>query len=358
MTSLKYPKNLAFKRYDRYGMLEIIEALPEQCAEAVSIGARFKLPKGFRSRYKNIVITGLGGSAIGADILRSYVAGEIRVPFFVNRHYRLPNFVDKDSLVIVSSYSGNTEETLSAYKDAGAKSARRLVITSGGKLGVIAKRDNVPVISIPGGLPPRCALGFSFFPLLITLSKLGMIKDKTKDISQTISLLGDIRRTRLGGRVSGRKNTAKSIASALYGKYPVVYGGQDNMDSVVTRWRGQFEENAKTLATTHLFPEMDHNEIMGWENPKKLLKDFVVIILRDRSDHPRVAKRMDVTKKVIEMQGVKVIEVYSMGKDLLSRIFSLVYIGDLTSYYLAMMNRVDPTPVERIEYLKKELARD
>ncbi len=129
------------------------------------------------------------------------------------------------------------------------------------------------------------------------------------------------------------------------------------MDSVVTRWRGQFEENAKTLATTHLFPEMDHNEIMGWENPKKLLKDFIVIILRDRADHRRTAKRMDITGQIIKDEGVKVIEVESLGEDLLARIFSLIYIGDFASYYLAILNKRDPTPVERVTYLKERLAK-
>ncbi|MFA6610041.1 MAG: bifunctional phosphoglucose/phosphomannose isomerase, partial [Candidatus Omnitrophota bacterium] len=256
-----------------------------------------------------------------------------------------------------SSYSGNTEETLSAYKDASARSAKIIVITSGGKLRKAANSDGVPVVHIPGGLPPRCAFMFSFFPILITLSKLGMVKDERRDISRLISFLKGIRRTHLGRDIGIRKNTAKAIASVLYGKFPVLYGGQDHMDSAATRWRGQFAENAKTLASTHLFPEMDHNEIMGWEHPKRLLKDFVAVILRDKSDHPRVSKRMDVTKKIIEKQGVEVIEVYSMGKDLLSRIFSLIFIGDLVSYYLAMMNKVDPTPVEKIEYLKKELAK-
>ena len=345
------------KKYDKSDILGLIESFPEQCRAAKEIGEKFDVPSSLKSRYRNIVCTGLGGSAIGADILRSYVADEADTPISVNRNYTLPGFIDGESLVVVSSYSGNTEETLSSYEDAKDKRARILAITSGGELKAKADKDGYPVILIPKALPPRCALGYSFLPLVVVLSKLGVVKDKSNDIDEMIRVLEKLKDGRLGHKVTGAKNTAKEIAGSLYLKYPVIYGGQDRIDCVVTRWRGQLAENSKTLASSHLFPEMNHNEIVGWENPKKLLKSFVVVMLRDRDDHPRTAKRMDITKKIIKDEGVEVIEVNSIGDGTLARIFSLIYTGDFVSFYLAILNKRDPTPVERVTYLKRELAK-
>jgi len=338
-------------------MLNLLESFPEQCRHASEIAGAFSLPKDFRTSYTSVVVTGLGGSAIGADLVRSYTAYEAKIPLVVNRNYSLAGYVDRDTLVIASSYSGNTEETLSSYKDAQARNATIIAITSGGEVEAMARRDGFPCLVIPKGYPPRCALGYSFFPLLIILSKLGIIKDKTDEIEETIRLLEEMKARNVGPGVAEEKNIAKRLAKALYQKLPVLYGGQDYIDSVVTRWRGQLNENAKTLASSHILPEMNHNEIVGWENPRKLFKDLVVVILRDAMDHPRTAKRMDITKTIIRKEKVPVIEVRSMGKGTLARIFSLVYIGDFTSFYLAILNKRDPTPVERVTYLKNELAK-
>lgn len=345
------------KKCDKSGMLDLVESFPGQCLRAKDIGMAFKVSGDLRPRYKNIVFTGVGGSAIGADLIRSYISDEAKVPIFVNRNYTLPNFVDENSLVVVASYSGNTEETLSAYKDAKSKRAALVAITSGGELESLARQDKIPCIIIPKGLPPRCALGYSFFPSLILLSKLGMIEDKSNQIDAAIDVLKDLRDKKIGFNVKEKNNPAKSIAGKIYLKFPIIYGGQDRIDSVVTRWRSQLAENSKTLSSSHIFPEMNHNEIVGWENPKKLLKNFIVIILRDTGDHPRTSKRMDITKGIIEDEGAKVIEVRSIGEGVLSRIFSLIYIGDFVSYYLAILNKRDPTPVESVAYLKKELAK-
>lgn len=354
---LKLEDTKVLEKYDKSRMLDLIESFPAQCRDAKRIAAAFNLEDGYGSGYKNILFTGLGGSAIGADLARSYLSDEAKVPMLVNRNYTLPNFIDEGSLVIASSYSGNTEETLSAYKDARFRKAKIIAVTSGGELERMARSDGFPALIIPKGLPPRCALGYSFFPLLALLSKVGAIKDKSKEIDEAIKLLGELGKTKLGHKVPESKNQAKKIAAALYGKYPIIYGGQDHIDAVVTRWRGELAENSKTLASSHIFPEMNHNEIVGWENPKNILKYLTVIILRDSSDYPRTSKRMDITKNVIKKKKVKIIEVNSMGDGLLARIFSLVYIGDFVSYYLAILNKRDPTPVDRVTYLKKELAK-
>lgn len=350
----------SFKRiekYDESSMLELIESFPDQCQDAKCIGDEFELPQGFKRSYKNIVCTGLGGSAIGADLVRSYIAEDIQIPVLVNRNYTLPNFVTEDTLVIVSSYSGNTEETLSAYREAVSRGSNIIVATSGGKLEKAAKEDDLPCLTIPGGFPPRCALGYSFFPLLTILAKIGIIKDQAVFIDEAIHNLRKLKDSKIGYKVMHKDNPAKIMAAEILGKLPVIYAGQDHIDAVVTRWRGQLAENSKTLSSGHLFPEMNHNEIVGWENPKEVLKECVAIILRDAADHPRISKRMDVTKNLLKKDKVKVLEVSSSGKELLARIFSLVYIGDFVSFYLAILNGIDPTPVKKITMIKKELAK-
>lgn len=338
-------------------MLDLIVKFPDQCADAFSIGKDFSVPQSYiRAGYKNIVFSGLGGSAIGADLLRSYLIDEIRIPIFVSRDYTLPRFVGKDSLFLACSYSGETEETLSSYAEAKQKGAKVVVMTSGGKLEIIAKEDKIPVIYIPGGDPPRTALGYSFFSWLDVLCKFGFIGDRTRDAEETIADMKGFRDSEIGPRIALADNIAKKLARELSGKYAIIYGANKHIDSVVVRWRSQLAENAKTLASTHLFPEMSHNETVGWEGPKKLLKDFAVVMLRDESEHPRVAKRIEITKAMIGKES-KVIELRSKGRNLLSRMFNLINTGDFVSYYLAVLNGIDPTPVERITCLKKELSK-
>ena len=346
------------KKYDKSGMLETIESFPIQCEDAKNIGSALRLPDSYRIPYYNIVCAGLGGSAAGADILRSYLWDEAKVPLFVNRNYLLPAFVDDRTLVVVSSYSGDTEETISAYRCARKKGAKVVAITSNGLLRKLAGEDNIPVIPIPKGLQPRCAIGYLFFPLLILLSKTSLVKNKARDIDETIKILDEIKRNKTGFDVPEKKNIAKQIASSLYGKYPVIYASQDYMDCAVTRWRAELAENAKTLSSGHLFPEMNHNEIVGWQNPAKVLKDFTAIVLRDDVfDHPRISRRMDITTEILKKEGVKTIDVKPSGRSRLARIFSLIYTGDFVSYYSALLNRIDPAPVDRITYLKKALKK-
>ncbi|MFA5500001.1 MAG: bifunctional phosphoglucose/phosphomannose isomerase [Candidatus Omnitrophota bacterium] len=345
------------KECDRSGMLEIIESFPEQCLDAKRIGDEFELPEGFKTKYKNIACIGMGGSAIGADLVRSYIADKAEVPLFVIRSYALPDFVDDGTLVIASSYSGNTEETLSAYDEAVKRGCGIIAITSGGKLLELAKDDNAGIINIPAGLPPRAALGYSAFSILILLSKTGIIKDQSFFIDDAIRNLRKLKKLNFGHKIKSKDNQAKKIAKQIYGKMPVVYAACDRVDAVVTRWHGQLAENSKTLSLRNVFPEMTHNEIEGWENPPAILENSVVIMLEDAADDRRVLKRMAVVKKILKKSGIDVIEIRSTGNELLGRIFSLVYMADFVSFYLAMLNRIDPSPVARIAYLKRELSK-
>lgn len=341
-------------KYDPKGMRRLILNFPAQAAEAVAIGNAAKI-KIKTKGIEQIVVSGLGGSAIGGDLIRTYCADKCSAPVIVNRHYYFPEFVGKKTLVIISSYSGNTEETTASYKDAIKRKAKIFCITSGGEVERMAKKHRHPYIKIPGGFPPRAALGYSFFPTLIALSKLGFIKDQKKEIKETLALLNE-----LSARYSDHDsagNSALNLAKTVQGKLPLVYSAADKFDTVNTRWRGQITENAKTLAFGHVFPELNHNEIVGWEVLKELMKKIHVIILRDKDDYKRIQLRMDVTKGIIGDLADGITEVHSEGKSLLARMFSLLYLADWLSFYLAMLNGVDPSPVKKIDFLKEELGK-
>jgi glucose/mannose-6-phosphate isomerase len=171
-----------------------------------------------------------------------------------------------------------------------------------------------------------------------------------------VGVLEELKNKSINPRIGAKDNIAKYAASKLFNKLAVIYASSIHFDVVATRLRGQLNENSKTLASSHVFPEMNHNEIVGWQNPKKLFKDFVVMMLRDKDMHPRVAKRMDITQEIFKKEGIEVIDIWSRGEGLLSRIFSLIYIGDFISYYLALLYGIDPTPVDRVTYLKNKLA--
>jgi glucose/mannose-6-phosphate isomerase len=340
------------KRIDVSGMYSLVKSFPEQATEAVEIAGKTKV-KLLLSKIRNIVITGLGGSAIGGDILRSYSSGQIKIPLLVNRSYTLPEFVSSNSLVVVSSYSGGTEETISAYAQARRKGAQILVLSSGGKIGETASKLGHTWIKIPGGLPPRAALGYSFFSLLTAFQKAGILKSKPAEIRETLALL-----RQLSDEYSDydKNPLPLRLAEQLMNMLPIVYSSTERFDAVNLRWRGQMEENAKTIAYGNFFPEMNHNEIVGYSTLKDLLSRFLVIYLLDEGEHPRVAARFNFVKEIIRPYCSNVIEIHSQGKSLLSRIFSLIHLGDWTSYYLAINKSVDPTPVSNIDMLKKSLS--
>lgn len=341
------------QRYDRSNMRKLLMEFPRQIEDAVRLGNSVKIPID-GSSFSNIVVTGLGGSAIGSDILRSYVADELDIPFIVNRNYCMPEFVGKKSLVIVSSYSGETEETISAHLDATKRKSAVLCISSGGETERLAGKLKQPLIKIPKGYPPRAALGYSFFAPLIALVKMKVLAPKQKEINETITLLK--RKARLYASLS-KHNPAYEIAKHLYNKLPVIYSAADRTDAVNVRWRGQLAENAKVLAFGNVLPEMNHNELVGWKILKRHMNDMAVVFLHDKGDHPRIQTRMEITRSIVNEFTNRVVDVHSEGTSTLARIFSLIHLGDWASYYLALLNGVDPTPVRIIDYLKWELGK-
>jgi glucose/mannose-6-phosphate isomerase len=339
---------------DRSDMFRLIKTFPAQVRDAVAIGnaARLKIPT---RRIDQIVLCGLGGSAIGGDLLRSYLAGELRVPFLVNRNYTLPRFVGSRTLVIISSYSGNTEETNTAHREALRRKAKILCISSNGKTEKLARSTGSSLITVPGGLPPRAALGYSFFPLLIALARLGFIKKKTRDISETIAMLEQ--KAVEYAEPGAETNKALQLAQQSRGRVGILYSSTERFDAVNTRWRGQVAENGKSLAFGHVVPEMNHNELVGWKVLKDDMQKMHVVFLRDKDDHARIQIRMNITREILAQYTPHIMEVWSEGTSLLARMFSLVYLGDWMSYYLAILHGEDPTPVKVIDHLKQELEK-
>ena len=343
-------------KLDASKMLNLISNLPDQCQEAYGLGKKTGVSKLDR-KIDNIVFAGLGGSAIGADIIRVYLKNELKVPVIVSRNYTLPGFVGKNTLLFCSSYSGNTEETLSSFDDGLKRGANIITMGSGGRLKELSVKNGFKHIQVPSGFPPRTALGYMSITVLAVLAGLGLISDKEKEASEIYSALVELRDKEIGIDVGSEKNTSKRLAAAIFGKHCIVYGTSDVTEAVSVRWRGQLAENSKSISSSHVLPEMNHNEIVGWEFPRGLLKDFKVIMLRDKDDHPRTQRRMDISKDIIEKSGAEIFELERKQGGLLARVFSLIYIGDFVSFYLAILNGIDPTPVKRVDYLKAQLAK-
>ena len=248
----------AIKKLDKSGMLELLLDFPEQCRCACRIAKEARILFEHRD-FRNVVFSGLGGSAIGADLVKSYLYFESKLPIAVAREYELPAYVDRHSLVFVSSYSGNTEETLSAYTQAKEKGAYIIAISSGGKLKEYALKDKITFIEIPKGLPPRAALGYSSIVLLGLLAGLGLIKNIDASVAEMAKVLEELRDKNLKPAIAQKDNISKYISTRLFNKLTFIYSSSVHFDAVATRFRGQLSENSKALALTHVFPEMNHN---------------------------------------------------------------------------------------------------
>jgi len=340
---------------DSANFLDLILKFPDQLREALKIVPSLQKPK---DKIASVVLSGVGGSAIGAEFVRSRLVYSCEIPVSVIRHYRLPQFVNSGTLVIACSYSGDTEETLAAVDEAIQKRVKLVVVTSGGKLAKLAKEKGFGCVIIPTGYPPRAAMGFSIVSIFSILEKFGIAPSVKAEVEESISLLQRLAAEEYGVSIPDSKNPAKQIARMIQGRYPIIYAATDYMEAVALRWREQIEENAKTLAGHYLFPEMTHNEIVGWHEPKNLLNQFAALFLMDPAhDHPRIKHRFDYSKKVIQKTGAKVMELTAQGSSPLARMFSMAYLSDFVSFYLAMLNDIDPTPIEVIDTLKKELVK-
>ena len=352
MINLDDPK--IYQKYDPEGMIGRIKELPAQCKQAWQAAKDFNLPPHYANVDK-VVILGMGGSAIGGDLVRSLAQSELKVPVIVHRDYGLPSFVDVRTLVIASSYSGNTEETLSAFEAALGAGYKKLAITTGGRLQELAKAENIPVFKINYQSQPRAALGFSFLPALCFMQRLGFIGDKTADVTETVQLLERLS-TRLDEKSPLKRNPAKQLARRLYGRLPVIYGAGITAE-VAHRWKTQINENSNAWCSYEVFPELNHNATVGFPLPKEIASRVRVVMLRSPDFSNRIKLRYEVTGELLKQAGVAYEAVDSEGKSPLAQMMGLIMLGDFVSYYLAMLYKVDPTPAKAISYLKERLAK-
>jgi glucose/mannose-6-phosphate isomerase len=345
--------NSELKKLDPEDMLARIHEVPWQCQQAWQMAEDFDLPRDY-SEINKLLVIGMGGSAIGGDLVGSLVATEARIPVIVYRGYDLPAFVDDSTLVIASSYSGNTEETLSSFNQALETGAKKLVITTGGKLKNIADENSIPVLTFNYRSQPRAALAFSFLTVLCFLQKLGFISNKSAEVTRAVEVLQSLSR-KIDETQPAEKNPARQLAEKLHGYLPVIYGA-GLLSEVAHRWKTQINENSKAWSFYEVFPELNHNAVVGYQFPPELAEKIMVVMLRSDLLAKPVQLRYEVTCQLLERAGVGYESMDGVGDTPLSQLLSLVLFGDYVSYYLAILYRIDPSPVETINYLKEQLA--
>ena len=342
-----------YEQLDPSGMLQHLRRFPEQCRRAWDNSARLRLPPAYATVNK-VVISGMGGSAIGGDFIRRLAAIENSVPVGIHRDYGLPPFVDGNTLLIFSSYSGNTEETLSCFAESLNTEARKLVITTGGKLKEMARQEGLPVLTIDYTSPPRAAFPHSFVSLLGVFNALGLIRDKTADLQEASQVLEAVSRD-ANEDLPAASNPTKQLALDFHGHLAVVYGA-GLLTEVAQRWKTQINENSKAWAFHETLPELNHNSVVGYQFPAEVGARTMVVLLHSSLIHQRVSVRYRLTQEILARQGVKHKAVEATGRGALAQMLGMVLLGDYVSLYLAILNRVDPTGVAQIDYLKSRLS--
>ncbi len=342
-----------FHEIDPDDMLGRIAELPQQCRRAWANVQSLELPAEYRQVNK-IVVLGMGGSAIGGDLLRVLAEPECAVPIVTNRDYTVPAFVNAETLVIASSYSGNTEETLSAFDQARERGAKLLAITTDGELAQRARELEVPLLTFRYQSQPRAALGYSLVSLIGVMQKLGFIGDKEADLEEAAVVLETLQEE-IKETVPVTENPAKQLAKRLYGHLPVIYGA-GYLAEVAHRWKTQLNENAKAWSFFEPLPEFNHNAVVGYQFPEELAERILVVMLVSSLNHPRHKARFRVTQEILAKRGIAYEIIEARGESPLAQMLSAIHFGDYVSFYLAMLYEIDPTPVKVIDYLKERLA--
>lgn len=343
-----------FKGLDTLNMLGEIDNLPDQLGFAYQLGLRHELPewKGFRQ----VVIAGMGGSAIGADLLASYCAPLVPLPVSVQRDYGLPLFArGQETLVVCSSHSGNTEETLDAFESARNAECRIIAVSTGGELAKRARENNIPVWTFEHKGQPRAAVGFSFGLLLAMFQRLGFIPDQKEALEEAIASMKKSQE-HLQPHIPAANNPAKRCAGQLMGRWVTVMGS-GLLSTVARRWKGQINELAKAAANFEFIPEANHNTLAGTMHPEEVLNPHTMtLFLRAPSDHPRNRLRMELTHKAFMLEGMNADFADARGNTPLAHMWTLILFGDYVAYYLAMAYGVDPTPIQALVDFKKAMA--
>jgi len=323
---------------DPHNFLGVLYSFPEQIREASKIGNRVQLPEGINK----IIIAGMGTSALAGLLLKNLLQNE-KIPIFVVKDYKLPSFVDEKTLVFAVTYSGNTEETILMYSDALKKNAKIVIIASGGKIRYLAmEADDVQQVLIPSGLPSRTALAYLFFPIVNILQNNKLIKPRLQEVEGLVSVLKPVL----------IKDKAKELSEKLVGRIPLIYASS-SFYPVALQWKMAFNENAKIHAFCHEFPDLNHNELSGYEN---MNGNYHVIIIKDQLDHPKITKRMLLMKQTLQELKVPLTEMVMKGKFQMTKMFTSMYLGMFTSYFLALRNDVDPWPVALVDKFNRGLS--
>jgi len=335
-------------------MLGRIGELPQQCRAAWNLVQGTELPP-FHDEIRHVVVLGMGGSAIGGALLQGLVVEECAVPITIVRGYTLPAFVcGPDYLVIGCSYSGNTEETLSAFEEGLERSAQMAAVTTGGKLAALAREEKAPLVRFDYKSQPRAALGYSFTLLLGLLCRLKLLRDYSAELEDAVQVM-EAWQAEIGPEVVTARNAAKSLATRLVGRLPVVYGA-GFLSTVANRWKTQLNENSKHWAFFEPLPELHHNAVVGLGIPQSVRDQALVLMLRSSLDYPRLQLRWDVTEALLQREGVAAETLRGRGESKLAHMLSLIIFGDYVSFYLAILNGADPSPVETISFIKQRLA--
>lgn len=342
-----------YPQRDPAGMRERIRELPRQCLDAWALAERADLPRSHRQVHQ-VVILGMGGSAIGGALLGGLLAYECPLPILSVGGYDLPAWVGPQTLVVGSSYSGDTEETLSAFDLAMRRGCRLVSLATGGRLAALAQQHGIPLLHFDYQSAPRAALGYSLILLLGLFHRLDLVRDYRDDLGEAVAVMEEWQRE-LTPEVPTTRNLAKRLAGQLVDRLPVVYGA-GFLAPVARRWKGQFNENAKNWAFWEELPELHHNAVVAYGLPDRVRQQAMVLLLRSRLDHPRVKARWEVTQELLLREGVTTDTVWGRGESRLAQMLSLIHFGDYVSLYLAMLNQADPSPVPPIDYLKRRLA--
>jgi glucose/mannose-6-phosphate isomerase len=341
----------ALRAVDASDMLGTIAGLAADCRSSYDASKALDLPSA--EGVASVVVCGMGGSAVSGDLLRSVFRDRIGVPIDVNRSPSLPEYAGSRTLVLASSYSGGTSETLGAFRTAVARGCRLLAVTGGGSLAEGATAAGAPVVRLPAGFQPRAALGHLGFATLGALEGMGLLPPMASDVDETVAELERLT-SQMVPDVPSDGNPAKQLASLIGERVPVIWGAEGIGSVAAMRWKTQMNENAKVPAFASAMSELDHNEVVGWTRPYGAR--FTLIALRHGGEQPEIEARFPLSYQIAEAAGVAVQEVRAGGRSALARLMGLIIVGDFVSAYLALRRGIDPTPVDVIVRLKAALA--
>ena len=341
------------EKVDNENMYQSIWEFSDNILDAIELGEKINLINDYKTINK-IIVAGMGGSAIGGDVAYALVNDEIKIPFFVLRGYDIPSWVDSSTLIICSSYSGNTEETICILEKGKSRGSQVCSITTGGKIQKLCSEYNYDAVIIPSGLQPRAALAFSFIPILYILYKLKIISSNIKSwIISSTELITDNREKYV---LKDDKNPIWTLANKIYDKIPIIYADSERLNTIAIRLKGQICENSKMLAYHNIFPEMNHNEIVGWENNPKYFTNYFVIWLDDKKINERNKARQKIIFEMLNVLGVNQDIIEVVGNSFKERFLLLIHYADWLSYWCAILHKTDPTPVKKIKILKNKLS--